>query len=415
MLTASSRFPGIGDYTRLAGGAWRLRPGSPGSADEQDRERLSITQAMVLTFLAIRAVHLGQGYLDLATGWRAYQHPALAVVAAAGCTTGSAWLIVRSWRRGRLDPAAVTVDLACGVAALLLLSAALRGGDRTTSLNWTLPYTVGTTVAAALALRARAAFLVAAGLSTLYLFCVWPDVARGQGPATTAIVNAASYLGFFAVAAVLRAVLLYLAGLLRQARCESVTRGEQLAAEQERARQHMLIHDSALQTLEAIAKGWGGGSSALRLRAQQEAQRLRLALRDDRPDDADTGSGLRTRLGLLVTEFAGRGLNIEYVTAELSTAVPEAVADALCEAAREALVNVVKHAATSTAVVRVATAGDGVEVTIRDRGSGFDPARCDAGFGIANSIRRRIGQAGGRADISSAPGAGTLVRLWSPV
>ena len=414
MLTVESPIRGIGEFARLASGIWRLRPGSAGSADEQDRERLWITQAMVLTFLAIRAVHLSQGYLDLATGWHAYQHPALAMVAAAGCTTGSAWIIIRSWRRGRLDSAAVTVDLACGVAALLLLAGALRGSDRTTSLNWMLPYTVGTAVAAALALRVRPAALVCAVLSTLYLFCVWPDITRGQGPATTAIVNAVSYLGFFAVAAALRAILLRLADLLRQARCESVTRGEQLAAERERARQYMLIHDSALQTLEAIAKGWGDGSPALCRRAQQEAQRLRLTLSDDRPGDEYAGDDLRTRLGLLVAEFAGRGLGIEYVSAELVTAVPGAVADALCEAAREALTTVVKHAATAAAVVRVATVGDGVELTIRDRGRGFDPAGRSAGFGIANSMRRRIGQVGGRVEISSAPGAGTLVRLWSP-
>ena len=388
-----------------------IRGISGGTASEQDRERLWITQAMVLTFVAIRVVHLSQGYLDLATGWAAYQHPALAVVAVAGCTAESAWIIGRSWRRGRLDAAAVVADVACGVAALLLLSAALRGSDRTTSLNWMLPYTVGTAAAAALALRARPAVLVSAGLSTLYLLSVWPEVMHGPGRATAAIVNAASYLGFCAVAAMLRAVLLRLADLLRQARCESLTRGEQLAAERERARQHALIHGSALQTLEAIAKGWGEGSAALRLRAREEAQRLRLALSDNQPGPYD----LDTRLGLLVTEFAGRGLNIEYVTAELVTAVPEAVADVLCEATREALTNIVKHAGASAAVVRVATAGDGVELTIRDRGRGFNPASRTAGFGIANSIKRRISHVGGRAEISSAPGAGTLVRLWSPV
>lgn len=190
------------------------------SADDQDRERFWITQAMVLAFLAIRTVHLSQGYLDLATGWRAYRHPAPAAVAASGCTIVTAWIVIRSWRRGRLDSAAVTVDLACGAAALLLLAAALRGSDRTTSLNWALPYTVGTTVAAALALRVRPAALVGAGLGTLYLCCAWTDV----------VVNAASYLGFFAVAAALRAILLRLADLLQHARRESVTLGRQRAA-----------------------------------------------------------------------------------------------------------------------------------------------------------------------------------------
>jgi signal transduction histidine kinase len=372
-----------------------------------------LTQAMVLTFIAIRAVHLSQGYLDLATGWHAYHDPALAVAATVGCSGESAWIFVRSRRRRRLDPAAVMVDVACGIAALFVLTGALDGSDRTTSLNWVLPYTVGTVVAVALAIRARPAFLVSAGLATLYLVSVWPGVAHGQGPATTAIVNAVSYLGFFAVAALVRGALLYLADLLRQARSESVMRGEQLAAAQERARQHMLIHDSALQTLEAIAKGWGEGSPALRLHAQQEAQHLRLALDDGRSASTDR-CDLRTRLRLLVAEFTGRGLNVELVSAELVTVVTGQVAGALSEAAREALTNVVKHAAVLTAVLRVATVGDGVELTIRDRGCGFDQASRSEGFGIANSIRHRVSQVGGWTEISSAPGTGTLVRLWSP-
>jgi signal transduction histidine kinase len=413
MSTAASQLRGFGGITQLGCAASRLRLGSVRSAGAQDRERLLLTQAMVLTFLAIRAVHLSQGYLDLATGWHAYHHPALAAAAVAGCSGESAWLLVRSWRRGQLDPAGVMADVACGIAALFVLTGALGDSDRTTSLNWMLPYTVGTVVAVALAIRVRRAFLVSAVLAALYLVSVWPEVVHGQGPATTAIVNAVSYLGFFAVAALLRAVLLYLADLLRQARAESVARGEQLAAERERARQHMLIHDSALQTLEAIAKGWGEGGPALRLLAQQEAHHLRLALGDDQSGDADR-CDLRIRLGLLIAEFAGRGLNVEFVSAELVTAVPGPVADALSAAAREALTNIVKHAAVLTAVVRVATVGDGVELTIRDRGSGFDQASRCPGFGIAYSIRHRISQVGGRTDISSAPGAGTLVRLWSP-
>jgi signal transduction histidine kinase len=257
---------------------------------------------------------------------------------------------------------------------------------------------------------------------------VWPDLTTGKGALATAVVNAVSYAGFLCVAAVLRAILLYLVGLLAQARGEAVARGEQLAAERERARQYRLIHDSALQTLEAVAKGWGGGSVQLRQQALRESQRLRLALRDDQPGDhqrgdhqrgaGQEGSGdghsLRLRLGLLIAEFAGRGLAIEYVDAELAAAAPRAVTEALCEATREALTNVAKHAAVSAAVVRAASAGDGIEVSVLDHGQGFDPGQECGGFGIASSIRGRMAEVGGRAEIQSAPGKGTLVRLWSP-
>ena len=159
------------------------------------------------------------------------------------------------------DPAAVVVDAVFGAVALALMGLALPAGDRTTSLNWILPYTVGTAVAAGLAMRISAALMMSAGLAVVYLGSVWPDLTAGKGALATAVVNAVSYVGFLCVSAVLRVILLYLVGLLRQSRGEAVARGEQLAAERERARQYRLIHDSALQTLEAVAKGWGGGSA----------------------------------------------------------------------------------------------------------------------------------------------------------
>jgi signal transduction histidine kinase len=366
---------------------------------------------MVVGFLAIRAVHITQGYLDVAGGWHAYHDPALATTMAVCGTAESTWMIGRSWRRSRIDAVAVAVDVLFGMAALLLVGTSLGRGDRTTSLNWMLPFTVGTTVAAGLTLSCGAGLTLSAGLAVVYLITVWPGAAQGQGSATTALVNAASYLGFFCVATALRIVIFGLVGLLQQARSEAVARGGQLAAEQERARQQRLIHDYALQTLEAIAQGWGEGSPQLRHRARQESQRLRLALRDNYLGEH---RGLRAKLDALVGEFACLGLNIDYIDAELESAPPDRVTEALCTAAREALINVFKHAAASTAIVRVATVSDGIELTILDRGRGFDPGRCASGFGVPNSIRRGIAEIGGCAEIRSAPGRGTLVRLWSP-
>jgi hypothetical protein len=55
-------------------------------------------------------------------------------------------------------------------------------------------------------------------------------------------------------------------------------------------------------------------------------------------------------------------------------------------------------------------------VTIADDGIGFDPARVDpARSGLRNSVRARLSDAGGHAEIISAPGEGTSVVLtWSP-
>jgi signal transduction histidine kinase len=389
------------------------------SGDEvhPDREQACIARALIVAFLAIRAVHLVQGYLDLAAGWHAYRLPVTVAVLALAGTVSSLWVVARSWRRGQLDPLAVAVDVTFGMIALALTGVALRTGDRTTSLNWMLPYTVGTAVAAGLAMiRISTALLLSTGLALVYLGSVWADIAKGGGPLATAVVNAVSYVGFFCVAAVLRAIMFFLVGLLTQARSQAVARGEQLAAERERARQYRLVHDSALQTLEAVAKGWGGGDTQLRQRALRESQRLRLALRDNRAGsgEAEGPASLRFRLGLLVAEFATLGLNVEYVDAELDITASKAVTCALCEATREALTNVAKHAAVSAAVVRVATADKGIELSVLDHGQGFDESQLSGGFGITNCIRRRIAEVGGQAEIRSAPGEGTLVRLWSP-
>jgi signal transduction histidine kinase len=91
----------------------------------------------------------------------------------------------------------------------------------------------------------------------------------------------------------------------------------------------------------------------------------------------------------------------------------------LADAAHEALTNVVKHAGVDRAVVRAATVDDGTRVTVRDHGQGFDPAAVQADatgarFGVRQSIKARMADAGGTAVVDSSPGRGTRVELWVP-
>jgi signal transduction histidine kinase len=54
-------------------------------------------------------------------------------------------------------------------------------------------------------------------------------------------------------------------------------------------------------------------------------------------------------------------------------------------------------------------------VTVRDAGTGFDPARLDpARLGVRRSIAERLADWGGRASIWSAPGDGTVVCVCWP-
>ena len=87
----------------------------------------------------------------------------------------------------------------------------------------------------------------------------------------------------------------------------------------------------------------------------------------------------------------------------------------LVHAAREAVVNVAKHAGTQRADVFAETSAGAVDVFVRDRGAGFDVDAVAADrHGVRNSIVDRMARHGGRADVRSAPGEGTEVRLHMP-
>lgn len=92
---------------------------------------------------------------------------------------------------------------------------------------------------------------------------------------------------------------------------------------------------------------------------------------------------------------------------------------ALFQAVRELLFNVVKHAGTDHAALRMSRVDDDrVRIVVSDDGAGFDPARCQSdtsarGFGLFN-IRERLESLGGSLDVESGPGKGTRVTLLVP-
>jgi signal transduction histidine kinase len=92
------------------------------------------------------------------------------------------------------------------------------------------------------------------------------------------------------------------------------------------------------------------------------------------------------------------------------------VAAAIANAVREALSNVAAHAGTGEAWVEVSLPAPGrLQVTVRDRGAGFDPADIDrTRLGLRRSIAERMADCGGQASIWSAPGQGTVASLSWP-
>ena len=91
----------------------------------------------------------------------------------------------------------------------------------------------------------------------------------------------------------------------------------------------------------------------------------------------------------------------------------------LFDSVRELLFNVVKHAGTGEATVSLRRSNGEVHVTVSDEGAGFDrrrqlsPSKA-GGFGLF-SIAERLNLLGGRAEVESARGRGTSVRLVAPL
>ena len=88
---------------------------------------------------------------------------------------------------------------------------------------------------------------------------------------------------------------------------------------------------------------------------------------------------------------------------------------ALVAAAREALVNAARHAGVQTVSLYAEVEDDELSVFVRDRGAGFDLDSVENHrHGVRGSIMGRMQRHGGRAEIRSAPGDGTEVRLTMP-
>lgn len=87
----------------------------------------------------------------------------------------------------------------------------------------------------------------------------------------------------------------------------------------------------------------------------------------------------------------------------------------LYQTIRELLFNVVKHAQTDRAWIRLNGNDDALEIEVGDPGIGFDPATLEhdpnaAGLGLF-SIQNRLARFGGRLDLCSAPGSGTRMTI----
>ena len=210
-----------------------------------------------------------------------------------------------------------------------------------------------------------------------------------------------------AVVVVLVALTLILAPWwLRLVRGLAAERGERIRS-QERAEVAAHLHDSVLQTLALIQKQAHDQRTVVRLARAQERD-LRQWLYGEQEDSSAT---LRSALRKGAAEIEDyHGVPVEVVAVGDAPLSPPVLA--LVQAAREAMVNAAKHSGAPRIDVYAEASDDRVEVFVRDRGVGFDlESVSEDRLGVKRSILGRMERHGGKADIKSAPGEGTEVRL----
>lgn len=199
------------------------------------------------------------------------------------------------------------------------------------------------------------------------------------------------------------------------------------AQESERLRLAADLHDDPIQTMTAAALRL----EALRRHSTSPKQeemivkleetigsaihRLRRMMFELRPPALDReglSAALRDYLG-----SASREHDLAFTFESRLETEPDPETRAVAfRVAKEALVNVTKHARASLVDVLLAPLDDGIRVRIRDDGVGFDAEGADTGvehIGLS-TMRERILLSGGWCQIDSTPGRGTTVEFFVP-
>jgi signal transduction histidine kinase len=226
---------------------------------------------------------------------------------------------------------------------------------------------------------------------------------RGDSLAVARDVAVAAALGVVGIAIVVGPWVYRLASDLTAERAERVRT-------QERADVAAHLHDSVLQTLALIQKNAGDGATVARLARAQERDLRSWLYAGDSIDESTLASALR---GAAAAVEDAHGISVDVVT--VGDCDFDESLRAIVAATREAVTNAAKHAGTGRVDVYAEVSPAAVDVFVRDRGRGFDPADTPADrHGVRMSIIDRMDRHGGSAEVRSRIDEGTEVRLHLP-
>jgi signal transduction histidine kinase len=178
----------------------------------------------------------------------------------------------------------------------------------------------------------------------------------------------------------------------------------------------IMTQDDALQLLEThsfdLAREEFTRVLSLLQAAFDEARRMSNGLRPGALEQL----GLIAAIRQLVTESQERyGVECAFAADVQFTRLAEPIETSIFRIAQEALSNALRHSGSRTVLVTLSQRGHWLCLKVEDWGTGSDPKRGGKkGIGL-EGIRRRAELFEGRVKIRSAPGKGTIIKVWLPV
>jgi two-component system NarL family sensor kinase len=205
----------------------------------------------------------------------------------------------------------------------------------------------------------------------------------------------------------------------------------EFGAIEERNRLAREIHDTLaqgltgialqLETAEAMLESGAGSEPVMKVIHQaleqsraniEEARRSVLDLRAAPLEGRTLAEALEEHIGELARSNT---LKIRFNASGASHPLPVRIEAGLYRIAQEAITNAIEHANAGQVLVDLVTRPEEVVLTVLDDGQGFDPERIPAGrYGLLG-LTERSKLLGGKLNVHSETGAGTMVEVRVPL
>lgn len=356
--------------------------------------------------LRARCTWIGVGASTAVADRDRFARPRLNDGAVALCAAHALWRHSRRQdSRARNGRVVAWTDLLVHAAGFGLVSAAATSEDQFDMItNWVYAVALFDVADAGLALDPREAGLV--GLLTAAIYTTLTS-RKGHGTVRSVALANAGRLLLFAGAGI------WGGRILRRGESEFEAINVRYRSERAEAARQSEIDASRQHLVRAVQRAADDlgelmvrDRPAARRRAAAIATQLRAVL--GRPDNA-LGARLNDAILGAVVDAAGDGLTVE-TTFRIEADVEPLLIEPAVAALRAALRNVIDHASTDRAVLRVVVDAKHVQVTLRDRGRGRD----DLQASDLASVNDALTGVTALVEVSSSNERGTRIQITVP-